>query len=244
MGKKYRLASIIISIITLTTIILLFCLIPRTPDFSQYPAGKERKQAFFSYFLPIIQQQNTDILAKRAQLLDWHKRAATLGWWDKRTLVNLSEFYRIKDFKISNESQWQQLLARVDAIPASLALAQGANESAWGTSRFAVNGQNYFGQWCFEHGCGIVPNKRDDGKAHEVAVFNSPKASVSSYIHNINSHPAYAELRSIRTELITHNQKVTGTELAAGLLNYSERGEQYITELRDMIRFNKLEQYD
>jgi len=244
MSNKYKLASIIISIILLITISLFLWLRPNAPNFSQYEAGKARKNAFFSYLLPIIQQQNTEIRIKRKQLLKWQKYPSELGWWDKRSLSKIAEYYRLINFDYRNEKHWRQLLIRVNSVPASLALAQAANESAWGTSRFAVNGSNYFGQWCFEKGCGIVPTKRSDGKAHEVAAFDSPKASVVSYLHNLNSHPAYAELRELRLELVNNNKKVTGIALVNGLLNYSERGEQYIKELSNMIRFNKLEQYD
>ena len=244
MSKQYKFLSLIISIIILVTIILFFWMRPSSPDFGQYEAGKARKNAFFTYFLPIIKQENVIILTKREQLLTWQEKVDSLGRSDKKALLELSRYYRMIDFEINNPKQWLELLNRVNAVPVSLALAQAANESAWGTSRFAVDGRNYFGQWCFKLGCGLVPNKRDGSKAHEVAVFDSPKASVTSYLRNLNSHPAYAELRFIRTTLINNNQKVTGTALADGLLSYSERGELYITELRDMIRFNNLEQYD
>jgi len=116
----------------------------------------------------------------------------------------------------------------VDTIPPSLALAQAANESAWGTSRFARQAHNYYGQWCFEKGCGIVPDRRDANKSHEVAAFDSPRESVARYLHNLNSNSA----------------PVTGIALAAGLGKYSERGADYISELRSMIEFNKLSKYD
>jgi len=244
MIKKNILLSIIISIVILAIIILFFWLRPTAPDFGQYEAGKARKSAFFSYFLPIIQQQNTNILTNREKLFFWQKTTSTLTEQAKKELFELAEYYRIRDFDLNDQNQWQELFNRVQRVPASLALAQAANESAWGTSRFAIKGLNYFGQWCFERGCGLIPNSRDDKKAHEVAVFDSPQASVASYIRNLNSHAAYTELRRIRTELIQNNEKVTGTALAGGLLNYSERGEQYIEELREMIRFNKLDQYD
>jgi Bax protein len=129
-------------------------------------------------------------------------------------------------------------------VPPSLALSQAANESAWGTSRFARSGHNYFGQWCFTTGCGVVPRHRTAGKQHEVAVFASPAAAVASYLHNLNSHPAYQRLREIRLQQRQQHQVVSGLALAAGLEKYSERGEDYIRELRAMIRHNRLSQYD
>jgi len=98
----------------------------------------------------------------------------------------------------------------VDTIPPSLALAQAANESAWGTSRFARQAHNYYGQWCFEKGCGIVPDRRDANKSHEVAAFDSPRESVARYLHNLNSNSAYKSLRDIRSRLKAANKPVTG----------------------------------
>ncbi|MFM9673737.1 glucosaminidase domain-containing protein, partial [Streptomyces galilaeus] len=81
-------------------------------------------------------------------------------------------------------------LRRVDIIPKELALMQAANESAWGTSRFARIGLNFFGQWCYSQGCGMIPNRRNSGAAHEVAAFKSVRDAVSSYFKNINTHAA------------------------------------------------------
>ena len=141
-------------------------------------------------------------------------------------------------------AEWETLLRRVDVVPPSLALAQAANESAWGTSRFARDGNNYFGQWCFEQGCGLVPKRRDEGRAHEVATFSSPVESVERYMANLNTHDAYRPLRERREQLRESEAPITGIQLAAGLEKYSERGEEYIAELRSMIRFNNLGAYD
>ncbi len=135
-------------------------------------------------------------------------------------------------------------MRRVNVIPPSLALAQAANESGWGTSRFAREANNYFGQWCYETGCGLVPARRDKNKTHEVAAFESPKESVGRYINNLNSNRAYQSLRDIRSRLIANNEPVTGYALAAGLNRYSERGADYVSELRAMIDYNKLSQFD
>ncbi len=214
------------------------------PDFEDYDAGTERKTAFFSYFLPLINEKNKEIAATRKTLLIWRNNRNDIGWWDSRKLADLATLYRVKNFNLDNDDSWKTLLMHVDVLPPSLVLAQAANESAWGTSRFAKLGNNYFGQWCFEHGCGLVPKKRDSGKAHEVAAFSSPQDSLESYMQNLNSHPAYLELRNIRTQLRTEKQTIAGYALAAGLINYSERGEEYIEELRNMIKFNKLSKHD
>ena len=131
------------------------------------------------------------------------------------------------------------MLERVDAVALEIALAQSANESAWGQSRFAQQGNNFFGQWCYKKGCGIVPEKRGDKETHEVAKYNSVNESVRSYIKNINTTRVYYPLRKIRRENSAAGKKPDGYAQAAGLIKYSERREMYVKEIRSMIRRNK-----
>lgn len=210
------------------------------PDFTAYAAGPERKTAFFNYFTPIIVDVNKQLAADRRQI----QKICDKGNSDAASLESYLSKYRIDDADLQQESACQLLLRRADVVPVSLALAQAANESAWGTSRFAKQGNNFFGQWCFTKGCGIVPQSRDKGKAHEVADFRSPADSVESYALNLNSHDAYRPLRVIRQTLREKNEAVTGLALSFGLNKYSERGEEYGKELREMINFNKLNQFD
>ena len=214
------------------------------PDFKDYEAGTERKEAFFGYFLPIIQEENAKIAEIREELVEWNNDKDSIGWWDEGTIEDIAAEYRMEDFDVTDQAAWDELLRRVDIVPPSLALSQAANESAWGTSRFATKGNNFFGQWCFEKGCGLVPNSRESGKTHEVADFDSPRQSVQSYMQNLNRHPAYAPLRKVRTTLRVNGQPVTGYALAAGLGKYSERGVEYIEELRAMMRHNELAKHD
>ena len=155
-------------------------------------------------------------------------------------MVRLAKQYRIK-LKVTDQGFFSRLLSRVDSLPESLVLAQAANESAWGTSRFARQGNNLFGQWCFKPGCGLVPQARDDEAFHEVAKFSSVQGSINAYFANLNSHPAYEPVREIRGCLRQQQARVTGVALAEGLEQYSSRGYAYIDELQAMIRFNQLE---
>lgn len=214
------------------------------PDFDDYEAGAERKEAFFGYFLPIIQEENEKIAEVREDLLAWNNDKDSIGWWDEGTIEDIAAGYRMEEFDVTDQAAWDELLRRVDIVPPSLALSQAANESAWGTSRFATKGNNFFGQWCFEKGCGLVPNSRESGKTHEVADFDSPRQSVQSYMQNLNRHPAYQPLRQVRTTLRANGQPITGYALAAGLGKYSERGVEYIEELRAMMRHNELAKHD
>lgn len=214
------------------------------PDFSDYEAGTERKQMFFTYFLPLVQERNQEIRLIRQDIEVWSQDPDALGWWDRGEAEDLAEAYGMDSFDTTKTDDWDRLLSRVDIVPPSLALVQAANESAWGTSRFSREGNNFYGQWCFTEGCGMVPGSRDAGKAHEVASFGSAQESVERYIRNLNSHDAYVPLRRIRASLRDSEQPITGVALAAGLGKYSERGDEYIKELKSMIRFNKLTEYD
>lgn len=214
------------------------------PDFREFEAGTERKQAFISYFLPLIEERNEELMALREELRELGDERSQLSFFERRQITKLANIYEIEEFSLDDPADWDILLRRVDVVPPSLALAQAAKESAWGTSRFAREGNNFYGQWCFIEGCGVVPAKREDGAIHEVAGFDSARESVERYMHNLNYHPAYAELRSIRASLREREESVTGLKIAAGLGSYSEQGEVYIEEVRSMIRFNGLDEHD
>lgn len=215
-----------------------------TPDFSAYEAGDERKEAFFSYFVPLIEAENAELLEVRNELMALRDRRDTLSFFERMSVNGLAEQYEVEDFDLAASEDWDLLIRRIDIVPPSLALAQAANESAWGTSRFALEGNNYYGHWCFVTGCGMVPAARPDGATHEVADFSSPQQSVERYIHNLNHHPAYRELRLRREQLRENDNPITGLALATELQRYSERGEDYVAELESMIRFNELTEFD
>jgi len=213
------------------------------PLFSDIPNIKERKAAFFGYFLPMIDRENNKLLKQRSRLASIAKKLETspnLTGREQRDLDKLAKVFGLAETE-PRSAQVNELLLRVDVIPPALVLAQAANESAWGQSRFAREGNNYFGQWCYKKGCGLLPSKRNANANHEVRKFNSPAASVAAYFRNINTHRAYAGLRALRAQLRAQGEIASGHALAAGLRSYSERGEEYITELRKMIKINKLE---
>ena len=214
------------------------------PDFVEYEAGAERKEAFISYFLPLIKEHNNAIIKSREKIYKWCQDKDNIGWWGRFQLENVLDTYKLDNFDAKSDKDWATLLRRVDVVPVSLALAQAANESGWGTSRFGREGYNYYGQWCYKQGCGLVPDKRKTGDVHEVEVFNSPRASVESYLRNLNSNKAYKPLREIRARLRAENKPITGVELSRGLSKYSQRGNDYISDLNSIIRYNNLLQYD
>ena len=212
------------------------------PDFSGYTDTTERKVAFFSFLYPRIVLANSRILLER-EYLDSLAGKSELSEREVKWLSDQSQRLRV-EADTGSEEQFALLRKRLDVIPPSLILAQAANESAWGTSRFALEGNNLFGQWCFTKGCGLVPQGRVDGASHEVAKFSSPYQSVRSYIQNLNRHATYHLVRDIRLQDRRADKPLSGLELAEGLLGYSERGQDYIKEIRSMIRYNNLEFYD
>lgn len=218
--------------------------VPPPPDFSLYDDIDERKDAFFGYFLPLVEMRNQEILKLRAELLRLRENMDSLSGRQQRRVELLAADYEIEGFDVTETTDWDTLLRRVDVVPPSLALAQAANESGWGMSRFALEGNNYFGHWCYVPGCGLIPDSRPAGARHEVAAFDSPQQSVQRYIRNLNSHHAYQGLRMKRSELRQNEELITGLELAEGLTQYSERGQEYIRELQAMIRFNGLDALD
>lgn len=212
------------------------------PDFAQFQDVKAKKQAFQDYLLPVIQQANAQILSERDSIKSqqWSNDATT---WPS-TWLALMDKYRVDLGKRTFEQVKQALLSKVQVVPSSLALAQAANESAWGTSRFAVQGNNYFGQWCTQPGCGLVPRQRQAGASHEVAKFASTLASVQAYMLNLNRHRAYKKMRQLREEQYALGQELSGLSLATTLSAYSSRKQAYVDELQAMIRINGWQSLD
>jgi len=212
------------------------------PDFSQWPAGDARKSRFFGYLQPLIEAENERVREQRGEVERLANLAAEddLRWLGRRRLAALAEAYRVPHEDVPAIDVLDELRMRVDTVPLSLALAQAAKESGWGTSRFAREGYALFGERCFEAGCGIVPKARGKGLRHEVTRFDSPREAVASYVRNLNTHPDYATFRQHRANLRRTPSPHPGIDLAGTLMSYSERREDYIREVRQMIRFNGL----
>ena len=159
------------------------------------------------------------------------------------TLTEMAERYKVESSSESLEETFEILLRRIDTIPAELALAQAANESAWGTSRFSQLANNLFGEWTFIPGTGIVPEDRPEGEIYEVRRFDTVYESIRSYLRNLNTHFAYRELRQLRAEARAENKPIDGFKLAEGLFRYSVRGEEYVRDLQSLIRTNRLDRF-
>ncbi|MCY0963765.1 glucosaminidase domain-containing protein [Parathalassolituus penaei] len=207
------------------------------PDFAAIEDTKARKLAFFEYLKPLAERANQEILAERKIVEGWDGSSTASD--EVQALINKYEIRATEP-----KQQKELLMRRVYPVPVSLALAQAASESAWGTSRFAREANNLFGQWCYSPGCGLVPSRRAPGAFHEVAKFDNPLEAIRSYMRNINSHPVYQPLRVERQKQVASQGYATGEQLANGLSKYSERGGMYIYEVRRLIYRNKLDAYD
>lgn len=214
------------------------------PDFSAIENTADKKQAFFDFLRPAIANNNEKISKQRDKLIaiknDWESKEKLSGKQTKY-LEKLSRQYDIEEPLTDISERIKELVHRVDILPESLVLAQAAIESGWGTSRFARKGNNFFGQWCYRKGCGLVPKARHEDADHEVAVFSTVQESVDSYFNNLNTYHPYEDLRSLRAVLRMAEKPITGMKLASALTQYSERREAYVEEVRTVIRINKLE---
>ncbi len=211
------------------------------PNFAKIRDVKEKKRRFFSFIKPAVLAENKKILAARDEverLIGQLTLEQPFTEEEHAFVASLIKKYKVSK-KFSLLRQLYELQLKVDIIPPALVLVQAANESAWGTSRFARIGLNFFGVWCFKEGCGMVPSSRNHGANHEVAAYSSVKAGVARYLHNINTHHAYSVFRTIRGQLREQNQPLIPEILATGLTSYSERGADYVLELTEMIRHNR-----
>ena len=197
---------------------------------------KMKRELFIKIILPLILDENQKIMDDRKKLFKiLAKNFNTVGEkvWLKR---------RFREYKIEDQDL-SKLKIRMDIIPVSIALAQAANESGWGTSRFALEGNALFGQWTWSKK-GISPANKDPDKTHKILQFQILKASVRAYKNNINTHNAYKEFREVRAQLRQDDKQIVGLDLTKYLKNYAAIGEKYVSILENIIERNSLTDFD
>jgi len=197
---------------------------------------KQKRELFIKIILPLVLSENEKITEDRKKLFKLlNKNFNTVGErvWLKR---------RFKEYKIDDQDL-SKLKMRMDIIPVSLALAQAANETGWGTSRFALEGNALFGQWTYSKK-GILPKKQDPDKTHKILQFQILKASVRAYKNNLNTHNAYREFREARAKLRQDNEQIIGLRLTKYLKNYASIGMKYVVILENIIVRNSLTDFD
>ena len=197
---------------------------------------KKRKELFIQIVLPLIIQENNNIRLDRRTLFSIINKSNNTGL-EKQWLNKKYKQYGVKSKDLST------LKVRMDIIPTSLAIAQAAKETGWGTSRFAQEGNALFGQWTWS-GEGLSPKNAEDGKNHKVMKFNILQASVRAYQRNLNTHSSYKDFREARAKLRDSNKPLDSMELSKYLNKYAETGNQYVDVLQKIIKQNKLKDFD
>lgn len=221
--------------------------LPFKPNFPAISSLIARQQAFIVFMVPKITYANDQILTTRTQILTLVallENNKPLSYSKLSWLKEIADVYQVPHFSITNPASLNELLSRVDIIPTSLILAQAGNESGWGTSRFAMDADNFFGEHCYVPGCGILPIGSNAGIGFEVEKFNSAQESINDYLYNLNTNPAYTAFRTMRAELRAHNEPLVGFRLAPYLNNYSILGDRYVLRISSIIVSQNLMQYD
>ena len=205
-------------------------------DLNSLGDTKDKRELFIKILLPLILDENEKIMIDRKKLfkiLGKNFNSPGERVWLKR---------RFKEYKVEDQDT-AKLKMRMDIIPVSIALAQAANESGWGTSRFALEGNALFGQWTWSKK-GISPKNKDPNKSHKVLQFQILKASVRAYKNNLNTHNAYKEFREARAKLRQENEKIDGLKLTKYLEKYASIGKKYVEILELIIKRNSLTDFD
>jgi Bax protein len=205
-------------------------------DLNQLKSTKKKKNTFIKIIMPLILDENNKILENRRKLFKiLGKSTNSMG--EKRWLKRRFKEYGIKKGDIT------ELKVRMDIIPPSIAIAQAAIESGWGTSRFALEGNAMFGQWTWSKN-GIEPTDKSKNQDHKVLKFSMLRSSVRAYKNNLNTHNGYKEFREKRAELRKNNKKISGLKLVNYLYNYAAIGKEYIKILKRAIDQNGLTDFD
>ena len=208
----------------------------------------KKKLNFIKTILPIVVKQNEEIILTRSKLKEIQNyliKNKTLDKFDQVFLSNAAKKYSIKSKNIHKLDMIEDLLNNVDIIPNSLVIAQAANESGWGSSRFAKDYNALFGEYTYDLNNGVVPAKREEGKKHLIKYFETYEKSVESYFKNINSHSAYKEFRSLRSKLRSKNSSsYINVDLLIRELDRYAEDINYVETLSSIIRVNNLKELD
>ncbi len=205
--------------------------------------SSKQKKEFINILLPLVQKGNAKVRKERAFIVHFFENAGKNSFreLDEISLARLISLY--KKYKIHNLFDKDEYLRKIDIVPASLAIAQAAVESAWGKSRFVIEANNIFGQWTYS-GKGIVPADRAEGKTHTLKIFSTLQSSVYAYILNLNRNPAYKMFRKLRENAHKNKMIFNGLMAAKAMINYSQRRGKYVKLLDTIITGNNLLYYD
>ena len=224
-----------------------FKIIEFPKDMDQIKSIAKRKRIFFNIVAIGAYHPNQRILKQRELLQKISQQYYFYGYLAEQSKEWLQEKFSI--YNIKETGKWRDeiksLEKRLDIIPLSLILAQAASESGWGTSRFTIKANNIFGEWTFDSDApGIIPKQRPANASYKIRKFSSIQRAINSYLLNLNTHPAYSQLRKIRFELREEGKELNSLKLSAGLLNYSQKREEYVEQINNIIKYNHLQEFD
>ena len=205
-------------------------------DLDEITSVKLKKETFIKIVLPLVVAENQKILDDRYKLKLISKKKMTSD--KEKSWLRL----KFKEYKVL-KSNVKELEKRMDIIPISIAIAQAAKESGWGTSRFALEGNAIFGQWTW-NGKGIAPLDRNKEQRHKILRFPILRASVKAYKNNLNTHKSYKEFREIRFKLRSKNRSIEGKKLIFALNSYAQTGAEYTKTLAKIIDQNSLDEFE
>ena len=205
-------------------------------ELKEIQSVKKRKDLFIQIVLPLILEENNKILLDRKKLF------AVLNKNNNSKSDNQWLIKKFKQYGVTNKDI-PTLKRRMDIIPPSMAIAQAAKETGWGTSRFALEGNALFGQWTYTDK-GIKPAAADAGSKHKVMMFNVLKSSVRAYARNLNTHKSYRKMRYVRAIQRDNFGKLDSLELVDYLDQYAETGKEYTIILKKIIEQNTLNDFD
>ena len=204
-------------------------------DLDSIRSTKKKKETFLKILLPLVVAENEKIEKDKKYLLKILKKNQSeknKSWINKK----------YKKYNVQKKNI-DELILKMDIVPASIALAQAAKESGWGTSRFALEGNAIFGQWTW-NGKGIAPLDRSKEQSHKILRFPILRASVKAYKNNLNTHQSYKEFREIRYKLRSKNRSIEGKKLIFALNSYAQTGAEYTKTLAKIIDQNSLDEFE
>jgi Bax protein len=226
-----------------------FVIVKEFPDdFGNIRSVDRKKRLFREVLLPIIRLENTQLQRRRDRLtdiIDQQEGDGSLSPKQRKWVRKLMTRYEVVEEDANDTSltaeQFQILRRRLNVVPPSLVLAQAANESAWGTSRFCLKANNVFGEWTYDKSEGLKPEGISESAPHRIKIFPDVRSSLRSYMLNLNTHTAYESFRQLRAE---QNDSMNSLKLVQGLEQYSSRRGEYVESISNLIQYNDFRQYD
>lgn len=208
--------------------------------------GNEKKDRFTANILPVILEENENILKDRAFVESFFSKNFFLKLNSPHRAMNIKKLASIANkYKVKNLYNKDEYLKKIDIVPPSMAMGQAVLESGWGTSAYAKNLNNYYGHYVFNKRLKVkLKGKSVSGKDENIRIFESIADSVRAYMLNLNTHLAYKAFREARAEERQHGEMISGLESIQYMQKYSILKNRYINMVSSIIKSNDLSIFD